>query len=63
VKTCNHLYINHVSIPHRLFGAVLGYDDYRECKLCARRVPADSLTDEERQRARTYLGFISLEGK
>jgi hypothetical protein len=50
----DHLYVNHVSIPRRLLGAVLGYDDYRECKVCARLVPAELLTEADKQRAREY---------
>jgi hypothetical protein len=42
-----HDYSIRLAIPLKTAGAVLGYDDYRECRWCSRRVPAAALAGGE----------------
>jgi len=33
-----------LAIPRKFAGAILGYDDYRECRHCGRRAPASAVS-------------------
>ena len=41
---CEHDYSIMLAIPRKLAGAIHGYDDYRECRHCGKRAPAEAVT-------------------
>jgi len=45
MDSCEHRFTIHLSLPLYMMGAVHGWHDYRECSLCGKRVPAESLAE------------------